>query len=93
MKKIAGILCMAAIICSVGFAESKDKTDFTKFNYRTVTGGYLSCGRDSSDGGGEFGINLLPQENLFVLRNSIFVQGGGGNLKSTEQLNYGALES
>lgn len=92
MKKLAVILFMVAIICSVGFAESKDEIDFTKFNYRTVTSGYLSCGWDFSAGGGEFGINLLPQEKLFVLRNSIFVQGGGGNLKSTEQLNYGALE-
>ncbi len=63
-----------------------------KFNYRIVSGGFWCCGQDFSGGFGEFGVNLLPQEKNFVLRDCIYVLGEGGELDRDNQLNYGAFE-
>ena len=71
MKKIIIVLILVAMICSVGFAEEAGVTDgpaSAKFDYRTVSGGFWSCGQDFSGGFGEFGLNLLPQEKFLVLR-------------------------
>ena len=62
------------------------------FNYRTVSGGFWSCGQDFSGGFGEFGINLLPQEKILVLRDCIYVQGEGGTLSQKNELDFGGLE-
>ncbi len=63
-----------------------------KFDYRTVSGGFWSCGQDFSGGFGEFGVNLLPAEKILVLRDCIYVQGEGGTLSQENKLDFGGLE-
>ena len=69
-----------------------ENTDPAEFNYRTVSGGFWSCGQDFSGGFGEFGINLLPCEKSWVLRDCIYVQGEGGFLDMNNKLSFGGLE-
>ena len=95
MKKIIILLILVAMICSVGFAEEAGVTDgpaSAKFDYRTVSGGFWSCGQDFSGGFGEFGVNLLPEEKILVLRDCIYVQGEGGTLSQENKLDFGGLE-
>lgn len=95
MKRLIIILILVAIICSVGFAEETGVIAGAapaNFNYRTVSGGFWSCGQDFSGGFGEFGINLLPQEKILVLRDCIYVQGEGGTLSKKNELDFGGLE-
>ena len=98
MKRTVIALVLVAIICSVGFAEDKlsGEETFANGNYRFVSGGFWSCGQNFCGGFGEFGINLLPTEKSFVLRDCIFVQGEGGALRNSSSANpdpleYGAL--
>ena len=95
MKRLITTLILVAIFCSVGFAEEADTTAgaaSANFNYRTVSGGFWSCGQDFSGGLGEFGINLLSQEKILVLRDCIYVQGEGGTLSQKNELDFGGLE-
>ncbi len=94
MKRQGFFVILLAIYCFAGFAEENDSANI---NYRITSGGFWSCGQDFSGGFGEFGVNLLPVENFFVLRDCIFVQGEGGTLRkcSTEHpqaLEYGSLQ-
>ena len=70
MNRTVIALVLVAIICSVGFAEDKlsGEETFANGNYRFVSGGFWSCGQNFCGGFGEFGINLLPTEKSFVLR-------------------------
>lgn len=88
MKRLMIILGLVAGFCCAGFADEKDSANVT---YRTTSGGFWSCGQDFSGGFGEFGINLLPQENILVLRDCIYVMGTGGELTSSG-LDSGGLE-
>lgn len=88
MKRLIIALVLVAGFCCVGFADVKDSADVT---YRTTSGGFWSCGQDFSGGFGEFGINLLPEENIFVLRDCIYVMGTGGELTASG-LDAGGLE-
>ena len=86
---------MVALICSVGFAKEAGETAgaaSANFNYRIVSGGFWACGQDFSGGFGEFGVNLLPREKSFVLRDCIYVQGEGGYLDSQKQFSFGGFE-
>ena len=75
MKRTVIALVLVAIICSVGFAE---ETDTSKIKYRITNGGFWTSGQDFCGGFGEFGINCLPEEKNFVLRDCIYCQGSGG---------------
>ena len=92
MKRIILLLFLAGVFCSVGFAEEAGEAASAKFNYRIVTGGFWFCSRDFSGGFGEFGVNLLPVEKSFVLRDCIYVQGEGGYLDLHKELSFGGLE-
>ena len=92
MKRLIITLSVIAIICSAGFAEEARENASAKYNYRIVSGGFWSCGHDFSGGFGEFGVNLLPQENFFVLRDCIYVQGEGGYLDPNKEFSFGGLE-
>lgn len=93
MKRTGIILILFAIYCAAGFAEENASAEF---NYRITSGGFWSCGQDFSGGFGEFGLNLLPVEKNFVLRDCIFLQGEGGTLRKSsaghpDALKYNAL--
>ena len=88
MKRLIIALVLVAGFCCAGFADGKDSADVT---YRTTSGGFWSCGQDFSGGFGEFGINLLPEEKIFVLRDCIYVMGTGGELTASG-LDAGGLE-
>ncbi|MCR4899465.1 MAG: hypothetical protein K5907_01435 [Treponema sp.] len=88
MKRLITVLCLVAVICCAGFAEEVNSADV---KYRTTSGGFWSCGQDFSGGFGEFGINLLPVEKTFVLRDCIYVMGTGGHLTPTG-LDTGGIE-
>ena len=95
MKRLIIALILVALICSVGFAKEAGETAgaaSANFNYRIVSGGFWACGQDFSGGFGEFGVNLLPREKSFVLRDCIYVQGEGGYLDSQKQFSFGGLE-
>ena len=92
MKRTIILSLVVALICWGGFAGESQEEVSTDFNYRTVSGGFWSCGQDFSGGLGEFGINLLPCEKSFVLRDCIYVQGEGGSLDMNNKLSFGALE-
>lgn len=95
MKRLIISLILVALICSVGFAKEAGATAGAaseNFNYRIVSGGFWACGQDFSGGFGEFGVNLLPREKSFVLRDCIYVQGEGGYLDSQKQFSFGGLE-
>ena len=95
MKRLIISLILVALICSVGFAKEAGATAgaaSANFNYRIVSGGFWACGQDFSGGFGEFGVNLLPREKSFVLRDCIYVQGEGGYLDSQKQFSFGGLE-
>ena len=89
MKRLIIVLSMVAVICCVGFAEEMNSAEF---KYKTVSGGFWSCGQDFSGGFGEFGFNLRPQEKVFVFRDCIFFQGLGGKLSQDNVLDFGGLE-
>ena len=89
MKRLTPVLCLVAVICSVGFAEEFSSADV---KYRTTGGGFWSCGKDYTGGFGEFGVNLLSEEKNFVLRDCIFVQGEGGYLAGNNELGFGSTE-
>ena len=66
-------------------------------DYRFVSGGFWSCGQDFCSGFGELGINCLPEEKVFVMRDTIFIQGEGGTLRKSSAahpnpLEYGELQ-
>lgn len=95
MKRLIISLILVALICSVGFAKEAGATAgaaSANFNYRIVSGGFWACGQDFSGGFGEFGVNLLPHEKSFVLRDCIYVQGEGGYLDSQKQFSFGGFE-
>lgn len=95
MKRLIISLILVALICSVGFAKEAGATSgavSANFNYRIVSGGFWACGQDFSGGFGEFGVNLLPREKSFVLRDCIYVQGEGGYLDSQKQFSFGGFE-
>lgn len=95
MKRLIISLILVALICSVGFAKEAGATAGAaseNFNYRIVSGGFWACGQDFSGGFGEFGVNLLPHEKSFVLRDCIYVQGEGGYLDSQKQFSFGGFE-
>lgn len=95
MKRLIISLILVALICSVGFAKEAGATAgaaSANFNYRIVSGGFWACGQDFSGGFGEFGVNLLPREKSFVLRDCIYVQGEGGYLDSQKQFSFGGFE-
>ena len=77
MKRLIICLVLVAGICFGGFAEENDSAENT---YRFTNGGFWSCGQDFSGGFGEFGINLLRNEKILVLRNCIYCMGSGGKL-------------
>ena len=89
MKRLTIVLCLVAVICSVGFAEEFSSADV---QYRTTGGGFWSCGKDYTGGFGEFGVNLLSEEKVFVLRDCVFLQGEGGYLANNSELGFGGLE-
>ena len=88
MKRLICILFLVAGFFGADFAQSED---LVKDSYRITSGGFWSCTQNLSGGFGEFGINLLPKENYFVLRDCIFVMGQGGVLFD-DTLDFGALE-
>lgn len=95
MKRLIISLILVALICSVGFAKEAGATAgaaSANFNYRIVSGGFWACGQDFSGGFGEFGVNLLPSEKSFVLRDCIYVQGEGGYLDLQKQFSFGGFE-
>ena len=95
MKRLIISLFLVALICSVGFAKEAGATAgaaSANFNYRIVSGGFWACGQDFSGGFGEFGVNLLPREKSFVLRDCIYVQGEGGYLDLQKQFSFGGFE-
>ena len=94
MKRTIITLALVAIICSVGFAEEKVSSEkaFANEKNRFASGGFWSCGQDYCGGLGEFGINLLPDEKIFVLRDCIFMQGEGGTLRKNNSDNPGSVE-
>ena len=95
MKRLIIALILVALICSVGFAKEAGETAgaaSANFNYRIVSGGFWACGQDFSGGFGEFGVNLLPREKSFVLRDCIYVQGEGGYLDLQKQFSFGGFE-
>lgn len=77
MKRLIILLALVAGFCSAGFAEENDSANVS---YRTTSGGFWVWEDNLTGGFGEFGINLLPQEKNFVLRNCIFVQGEGSSI-------------
>ena len=80
MKRLIIVLCLVAGFCSVGFAqENAAEHSSADVNYRTTSGGFWVWEDNLNGGFGEFGINLLPKEKNFVLRNCIFVQGEGSS--------------
>lgn len=90
IKKLIICFCISAALCGFGFAE-----ETANIQYRITSGGFWSCGQDFSGGFGEFGINLLPKENFFVLRDCIYIQGLGGNSAGNTgntMLDFGGLE-
>ena len=89
MKKIIIILCIVTFFCCAGFAENKETA---KWEYKFTNGGFWSCGQNFAGGFGEFGFNLLSEENNFLVRDCIFIQGQGGYLAKNDSLEYGALE-
>ncbi|MCR4947804.1 MAG: hypothetical protein K6A15_01470 [Treponema sp.] len=95
MKRIILLLFLVAVFCSVGFTEETENSGVVvsaNFNYRIVSGGFWCCGQNFSGGFGEFGVNLLPQEKIFVLRDCIYVQGEGGTLSQKNGFDFGGLE-
>ena len=88
MKRLIIALVLVAGICCAGFAEEKEAANVS---YRITNGGFWSCGQDFSGGFGEFGINILPQEKILVLRDCIYVAGTGGTL-TPSGLDTGGLE-
>ena len=106
MKRLILCLGLAAVLCGFVVAEERvdatlaDNSSSADIQYRITNGGFWSCGQDFSGGFGEFGINLLPKENFFVLRDCIYVQGLGGNRcvnsdsisAGNSQLDFGGLE-
>ena len=94
MKRTSIILVLVAFLCSIGFAQDFSSANM---NYRFVSGGFWSCGQDFCGGFGEFGMNCLPEEKVFVMRDSIFIQGEGGTLRKSSAshpnpLEYGELQ-
>ena len=89
MKRTVIALVLVAIFCSVGFAEGSNSADV---KYRFSSGGFWTSGQDFCGGFGEFGINCLPQEKFFVLRDCIFCQGDGGTLRTSSIAHPDPLE-
>jgi len=89
MKRLMIVLSLVAVICCVGFAEENASANM---KYRFASGGFWTCGSDFCGGFGEFGINILPTEKHFVLRDCIYVQGSGGYLAKNAGLEFGGLE-
>ena len=95
MKRLIIALILVAGICSVGFAqEDTNVYSSAEYQYRTTSGGFWIWEENCNGGAGEFGINLLKQENNFVFRNSFFVQGegGSGNLTTDRFVDFGGIE-
>ena len=95
MKRLIITLLLVAGICSVGFAqEDTNEYSSAEFQYRTTSGGFWIWEENCIGGAGEFGFNLLKQENNFVLRNCILVQGegGSGNLTTDRFVDFGGIE-
>ncbi len=93
MKRLILFLSLVAGICSFGFAEEvANGNSSAKVQYRITSGGFWSCGSDFSGGLGEFGLNLLPEEKYFVLRDCLYVQGSGGYLAKNDKLDFGGIE-
>ena len=89
MKRITFVLILVASICCAGFAEEVLSANV---KYKTTSGGFWCCGEGFCGGFGEFGINLLPEEKNFVLRDCLYIQGEGGSLKKNGSLEYGGVE-
>jgi len=89
MKRTSIIFVLVAFLCSVGFAQDFSSANM---NYRFVSGGFWSCGQDFSGGFGEFSINCLPEEKIFVMRNCFFLQGEGGTLRKSSSAHPDPLE-
>ena len=95
MKRLIITLALVAGFCCAGFAEGETNESVSaKVNYRTTSGGFWVWEENCNGGAGEFGINLLKQENNFMLRNCFFVQGegGSGNLESNRFVDFGGFE-
>ena len=97
MKRLIIALVLVAGFCSAGFAQDDAaERSSANVNYRTTSGGFWVWEDNLTGGFGEFGINLLPQEKNFVLRNCIFVQGEGSSLTlgqaSGNSIEVGGLE-
>lgn len=84
MKRFRVSLILAALMCSVGFADeyaSAKDNDSVNFNNQFISGGFWSCGNERSGGFGEFAFRLVDENiNHFVLRDCITVGGYGSNL-------------
>ena len=93
MKRLIIVLSLVAGICCAGFA---DENASANVDYRTTSGGFWVIENNLTGGFGEFGINLLPKEKNFVLRNCFFVQGEGSSLELGEapgnKIEVGGLE-
>ena len=82
MKRLIIALVLVAGFCSAGFAqEDASEHSSANVNYRTTSGGFWVWEDNLTGGFGEFGINLLPEEKNFVLRNCFFIQGEGSSLE------------
>ena len=95
MKRLLITLVLVAGFCCAGFAEEESKESVSaNVNYRTTSGGFWIWEENCNGGAGEFGINLLKQENNIMLRNCFFVQGegGSGNLESNRFVDFGGIE-
>ena len=95
MKRLIITLVLVAGFCCAGFAEEASKEFVSaNVNYKTTSGGFWIWEENCNGGAGEFGINLLKQENNIMLRNCIFVQGegGSGNLESNRFVDFGGIE-
>jgi len=93
MKRLIIALVLVAGFCCAGFAEENNSANV---DYRITSGGFWVWEDNLSGGFGEFGVNLLPKENHFVLRNCFFIQGEGSSVDMSQgsgnSIEVGGLE-
>lgn len=89
MKKNIITFCISIFMCFAGFAENKESA---MGKYKYTIGGFWTCYQDFAGGYGEYGFNLLSEENKVVVRDCIYIEGQGGYLAKNDSLGYGALE-
>lgn len=89
MKRTSVLMILVALMCSVGFAK---ETEFAKdFNSKFTNGGAWTVQGEMGGGFGEYGFRLCPEENNFMLRNTIFFEGLGSSAYPQKDSIYGSM--